>query len=312
MFADDILQIARVDDKVHGKPTPAAAAGLQADAVITHVNGKPVKRWIDLAEAFRTAAGGDVELRYTAPDGEDKTTVMHIPPSIRTELELGPRSVIVSVAGKEEVEVTENGQPVKRSVSYKSGLRKVLSENVGKTVEVGFRRSPSEEIETAKVTVSEDMIHPWLGMLGYTVDIVPGYDTKLLRKPNPLAALKIGVKKTYYFVMQVYVTMERMIFSRSLSVDKLSGPVGILKLGGRVAEAGWVQLVFFMAMISANLAVINFLPLPIVDGGHMVFLLIEKIKGSPVSIRVQVATQVIGIVLLATAFLFVTIQDFAR
>jgi regulator of sigma E protease len=65
-------------------------------------------------------------------------------------------------------------------------------------------------------------------------------------------------------------------------------------------------------MISANLAVINFLPLPIVDGGLMVFLLIEKIKGSPVSLRVQVATQMIGIFLIVSLFLLVTYNDAVR
>ena len=67
-----------------------------------------------------------------------------------------------------------------------------------------------------------------------------------------------------------------------------------------------------MAIISANLAVINFLPLPIVDGGLMVFMIIEKIIGSPISLRVQVATQVFGLFLIVGAFLFVTYNDALR
>jgi regulator of sigma E protease len=65
-------------------------------------------------------------------------------------------------------------------------------------------------------------------------------------------------------------------------------------------------------MISANLAVLNFLPLPIVDGGLMVFLIIEKIKGSPVNLKVQMATQVVGIILLGAVFLYVTLQDLTK
>ena len=84
-----------------------------------------------------------------------------------------------------------------------------------------------------------------------------------------------------------------MIFTRSLGVESVSGPLGIIDMGGKVAQAGLVKFLFFLAIISANLAVINFLPLPIVDGGLMVFLIIEKIKGSPVSMKVQVATQVV-------------------
>jgi regulator of sigma E protease len=71
-------------------------------------------------------------------------------------------------------------------------------------------------------------------------------------------------------------------------------------------------MLFFLAFLSANLAVINFLPLPIVDGGLMVFLIIEKIKGSPVSIKTQVVTQIIGIALIGTTFLFVTFNDISK
>ena len=112
--------------------------------------------------------------------------------------------------------------------------------------------------------------------------------------------------------MNVYKTMERMIFTRSVGVENLTGPVGIVKLGSDLASVSITRLIFFLAMLSANLAVINFLPLPIVDGGLMVFLIIEKIKGTPVSIKTQVVTQVIGLFLIIFAFLYVTYQDLQR
>ena len=96
-------------------------------------------------------------------------------------------------------------------------------------------------------------------------------------------------------------------------MSSISGPVGIVKMGGKPwRNAESADLLFFLAIISANLAVINFLPLPIVDGGLMVFLIIEKIKGSPVSLRVQVATQLIGLFLIVGAFLYVTFNDVLR
>jgi regulator of sigma E protease len=103
-----------------------------------------------------------------------------------------------------------------------------------------------------------------------------------------------------------------MIFTRSVSFDQMSGPVGIVHMGSQVAEQDFTKLLYFLALISANLAVINFLPLPIVDGGLFTFLIIEKIKGSPISLRVMVATQVIGIVLIIGVFLFVTFQDLQK
>ena len=133
-----------------------------------------------------------------------------------------------------------------------------------------------------------------------------------IRVSNPAKAMMIGLRKTYYFIEQVYMMMKRMIFTRSVGLDQVSGPVGIVKMGSEIAGEDFVKLLYFLALISANLAVINFLPLPIVDGGLFVFLLIEKIKGSPISLKVQVATQVIGVVLIIGVFIFVTIQDVAK
>jgi regulator of sigma E protease len=162
------------------------------------------------------------------------------------------------------------------------------------------------------VPIDEDMIDPWLGRIAFSANFDVAPELVLLKGENAWEALRIGIHKTYYFILQVYTIMERMIFTRSVGLENISGPLGIIDMGGKVARASFVDFLFFMAMISANLAVINFLPLPIVDGGLMVFLIIEKIKGSPVSIKVQVATQMIGLFLIIGAFLFVTFNDAMR
>jgi regulator of sigma E protease len=146
----------------------------------------------------------------------------------------------------------------------------------------------------------------------FTPNVALAEDTIILRGENALDAISIGIHKTYYFIRQVCLVMQRMFFSRTVGFENVSGPLGIFDLGGKVARMGLVNFLFFLAIISANLAVINFLPLPIVDGGLMVFLIIEKIKGTPVSLRVQVATQVIGLALIIGVFVFVTYQDVVR
>src|SRR5687768_14745457 len=78
------------------------------------------------------------------------------------------------------------------------------------------------------------------------------------------------------------------------------------------AFKGTDWLIWFLAMISANLAVVNFLPIPVVDGGHFVFLCLEKIQGKPVSQRMQSIAQVVGLALLLGVFLLVTYQDINR
>jgi regulator of sigma E protease len=128
---------------------------------------------------------------------------------------------------------------------------------------------------------------------------------------NPLQAAAWGVTETRDFILQFYLTLQRM-FGGSVSPKNLMGPVGIFSAGTQFAFKGTDWLIWFLAMISANLAVVNFLPIPVVDGGHFVFLLLEKIQGKPVSQKTQSIAQVVGLALLLGVFLLVTYQDISR
>ncbi|HEX8323758.1 MAG TPA: RIP metalloprotease RseP [Tepidisphaeraceae bacterium] len=128
---------------------------------------------------------------------------------------------------------------------------------------------------------------------------------------NPLEAAAWGYEETKASIFQVYVTLRRL-FEGQVPLSNLSGPVGIFSAGTSAASRGTDWLIWFTALISANLAVVNFLPIPIVDGGLFTFLLAEKITGRPPSPRVQTAAQIIGIVLLGSLFLFVTYHDILR
>jgi regulator of sigma E protease len=120
-----------------------------------------------------------------------------------------------------------------------------------------------------------------------------------------------GILETRDAILQVKMTVMSMARG-SISATQVSGPVGILSAGYKIAEKGTTRLVWFLAIISANLAVMNLLPIPILDGGHLAFLIVEKIKGSPVSQRIQNAAQMSGLVLLLCIFVFATWQDIAR
>jgi regulator of sigma E protease len=95
-------------------------------------------------------------------------------------------------------------------------------------------------------------------------------------------------------------------------VKRIRGPVGIVDIGTQVADRGVTYLVFFLGIISVNLAVINFLPIPIVDGGLFRVLVYEKLRGRPPSLAVQNAATIIGVTLIATVLLVVTWNDLAR
>ncbi|MFN0010275.1 MAG: site-2 protease family protein [Phycisphaerales bacterium] len=136
-------------------------------------------------------------------------------------------------------------------------------------------------------------------------------DQKLQRGEGALDSIAIGIDETKYAMLSTYLTLARLV-QGSVKVEHLNGPVGIAHVGTILADRGLIWLLFFMAVVSVNLAVINFLPMPIVDGGHMVYLLYEQFTGKRVSVVVQNVATIAGLALIGTCFLVVTYNDLAR
>ncbi|MGD2093699.1 MAG: site-2 protease family protein [Phycisphaerales bacterium] len=135
---------------------------------------------------------------------------------------------------------------------------------------------------------------------------------RLYKASGPINAVGMGYRKTVMFIAQTYVTLRRLL-SGLVSPRNLMGPVGILSFSYRiVAEEPFIYYVYFMGLISATIAVFNFLPLPPLDGGLVVLLLVERIKGSALSERVQGAIAYAGWVLILALILYVTFNDILR
>ena len=209
-----------------------------------------------------------------------------------------PGSVLVSV----------NHQPVKNWFDVNNVLREVKADQ---PVEVVSSFDAVEHTYTIK-PLSKQQVEELAGnrLDSYTAqELQP--DEYARKAANLLVAAQWGGEETRDAILQVYQTVRSM--SRgSISPKEVSGPVGILSAGYKVAERGTTRLIWFLSIISANLAVMNFLPIPIVDGGLFSFLLIEKLKGSPISQRTQNIAQAVGLVLLLSVFVFATYQDVAR
>jgi regulator of sigma E protease len=125
-------------------------------------------------------------------------------------------------------------------------------------------------------------------------------------------AIKMGAKETYAFISQTYTSLKG-IFTGNVSPKGFMGPIGILKTTYTVAkDRSIIEFLQFMAMINVLIAVFNFLPIPILDGGHAVMLIIEKIKGSPVSVKVQEFATYAGLIMIGSLFLYVTFNDVIR
>lgn len=304
--------VTRVTDKI-----PSAAAAFKdvmpRGALITRVNDRPVQTWNELSHEFIRLAGQKVQLSWSYHGGREQTGELSVPHTIGTTFELPVARRILSINGQTHREIERDGEQEVLAASNWRGASAILADYVGEDATIVFHDRLTGETKSETIHVTREMLDTWTLRMDYVVDnVITWHANTVVRTSNPLEASLIGLRKTWYFIEQVYLTMQRMIFTRSMSIDQVSGPVGILQIGSQVAAAGLPQLMYFLALISANLAVINFLPLPIVDGGHFVFLLIEKIKGSPISLRIQVATQLIGLALIIGIFLLVTFQDIQK
>lgn len=124
-------------------------------------------------------------------------------------------------------------------------------------------------------------------------------------------SIKIGAQTTWRITVLTYRAIWGML-TGALSVKEVSGPIGIFAMTGQVAKMGLVPLLWMSAIISVSLAIFNLLPFPILDGGHILFLGLEKLKGRPIDMKVQEVVQQIALVLLITFMLVVSWNDVLR
>lgn len=128
---------------------------------------------------------------------------------------------------------------------------------------------------------------------------------------SPLKAIPAAIETTYYYSATTLKMMAKMLIGRA-SVENLSGPISIAQYAGQSATMGFVHFIKFMALVSVSLGVLNLLPVPVLDGGHLLFFAIEGIKGSPVSEKVQIFFQQVGIALLVSLMALAMVMDIQR
>jgi regulator of sigma E protease len=203
-----------------------------------------------------------------------------------------------------------NGQPVQswpqmfRLIKslYDQGGRAVLTVREGQEVRQVDLGPVSADVFDPRQYECE----PLLGAYGFEPLMGP-----LHRQTNPALAVAWGARETVYFLATSYATLTSWIKGYVESKDFI-GPVGIGHLAIQAGRRSLIDLVYFMAMISVSLAVVNFLPIPVVDGGIVTLLLIEKLRGRPLPLKVQNVIQMAGLVLIVCVFLAVTWQDVTR
>ncbi len=126
-----------------------------------------------------------------------------------------------------------------------------------------------------------------------------------------MGSIRAGTEASWRFLTDSWLTLKKM-FLREVSTENLGGVITIGAVSYDWAAQGWAKLFFFLCMLSINLAFINVLPIPVLDGGHLAFCIVEAIKGSPVSERTLGYSQVVGLVVILTLTIYVTYQDILR
>ena len=300
----------------------AATAQLPEDLEITEIAGSPVRDWNDATLALLSEVGhknvslvghliDDANLQHFELDlshwqidntKENPLTSIGIRPKGNKITSVIKKVEMNSAAQKAGLKAGDNILAVNRESFEWQTLVKAIQ--TGEPVELEIER------ETEKMTF---VIQPEKKDERYLIGIVPSYElladkyrTEL--KYGILEALSKSLEKVYSLSKTICSFIGNLI-TGDISVKNMGGAISIAKGAGMSAESGWIYYLGFMALISVNLGVMNLFPILPLDGGQLVLLASEAIRGKPLSRRVQLTYQQIGMVLVLSLMAFTFIND---
>jgi regulator of sigma E protease len=309
--------------------SPAAAAGLRTGDVITAVNDRPIYYWEDLERVVADSNGRPLTLRVRRADAEQTITLTPrrkpvTDPIFKETREVwdigaGPQLVpqISSVAPESpaakagiqpgDVVIAVAGQPVYTPEDLVEAIRTRPGQPFEVTVERDGKRltlTVTPEATKEKTPTGEELV---------VGKIQAGIATKAVRfEPyNPVQAVSYGVARTWDMTVLTVKGLWKLV-SRQIDSSNIGGPIQIATEAGKQAKEGMGSLALFTAIISVNLAVLNLLPVPMLDGGHLFFFVIEAVLGRPLSLKKREAAQQLGFVLLMLLMVYALWNDLNR
>lgn len=189
-------------------------------------------------------------------------------------------------------------------------LRKVVHNSPNKELVFKIKRNDEEldilitpESKQTKNLFGEEIT---VGLVG--IEPAPNF---IKERYNPAVAVYKGFLKTGEITYLTILSIKKLI-QRIIPADTLGGPIMILQMAGEQAKVGVLNLAFFIALLSINLGILNLLPIPILDGGHILFFLIEAVFGKPVSVKKREIAQQVGIAMLVSLMVFAFYNDITR
>jgi regulator of sigma E protease len=309
--------------------SPAAAAGLQTGDTIVSAEGRRVAHWEDLDRAIASSSGRPLRLTLArAGDTRDVTVTprlievrdpifkdVHRTWEIGIGPQLQPQIGSVNAGSPAEKAGLKAGDVVvavaQQPVFTPEELMQAIQRRAGRTFEVAVER----EGRRMPLTVTANAVKE-RNAAGEDVEvgrIGVGIITRTVNYEAypPHKAVWYGVVKTWEMTALTAKGLWKIV-SRQIDSSNIGGPIQIASEAGRQAKEGPASLALFTAIISVNLALLNLLPVPMLDGGHLFFFVIEGIMGRPLSLRKREAAQQLGFVLLMLLMVYALYNDLVR
>jgi len=310
---------------VVGHVAPASVAeqaGFVSDDRIVALNGDSIHSWQQMEDrlkdvvgrplAVQIKRGGGIEvlhLRMPVP-GKDPllldvaSDVLGIDPGMHVLVAEVMADTPAAKAGlKPEDEVLQiQGE----TVASIGGFIHQVRAHAGQRIILNVRRG--QEMLNLAITPESD--EKGRGRIGARMMANPLYPLIVYRM-GPLEGMKHGFTRTWEVTALTFQILGKML-TAAISPKNLGGPIAIAQIAGKTAALGFVAFVSFLALISVNLGVLNLLPVPVLDGGHLLYLSIEKVRGTPLSPKMMELTQMAGMVFIAALMVFAFYNDIAR
>ena len=255
-----------------------------------------------------------LDLRHWAfePDKEDPVSSLGMRPRgpqiepVLSEVQVNSAASKAGLQAGDRI-VKVNGQPLTQWMTFVTLVR----DNPDEPLALDIERQGSS-LSLTLTPDSKQVNGKAEGFAGVVPKIIPLPDEyKTVRQYGPFSAILEASDKTWQ-LMKLTVSMLGKLITGDVKLNNLSGPISIAQGAGMSAEFGIIYYLMFLALISVNLGIINLFPLPVLDGGHLLFLAIEKLKGGPVSERVQDFSYRIGSILLVLLMGLALFNDFSR
>ena len=297
--------------------SPAAKAGVQAGDRIVKLDGKAYPNWEDISLKESTSAHHPLSVtlerdgrQFTVmvtPNLDDRSGVGMAGWSQQDQVQLGTISpgMPADKAGlkKGDLVISANGQPVRSVLRFHDMIR---SSN-GKPVTLELERDGQSKVITVNPVFSK-LDGPERWMIGAIVERKLKIETTRLSFPD---ALSESLHQNYKGASLIYQFLAKML-QRNMSPKSITGPIGIAQLSGEAAREGPSAFFMLMSMVSLNLAIFNLLPIPILDGGVIVMLLIEMLMRRDMSMQVKEAVFKVGFVFIMVIVAFVIYNDISK